>query len=319
MHLLSVLGSARNSTIQAAESLTLLENEAARLASEIGQANAESANLRDQHQQMRVRLDSATETVRRLETEIASLRERQQARRHGEDALRKHVNELRSEHAATTGRRNSLESLLHGHSYSTDTVRRLLQPGALEKGLAVGTLADFLEVSGEHESVVDEFLREELNYIVVESWDAAEKGVRLLKSDVDGRATFLIHDSEQRALFEDEGSGINVQGLVPLRIAVRALNGFGHSLEALLPKLRHGYLTESASIAQQLANDFSYAYFLTPDGECFHSATVTGGKPSKEGPLTLKRELRAADAAVAALETELARREAEACCDRTRH
>ena len=31
----------------------------------------------------------------------------------------------------------------------------------------VGTLADFLEVSGEHEGVVDEFLREELNYLVV--------------------------------------------------------------------------------------------------------------------------------------------------------
>ena len=57
----------------------------------------------------------------------------------------------------------------------------------------VGTLADFLEVSGEHEGVVDEFLREELNYVVVKSWDAAEEGVRLLKSGVDGRATFLIH------------------------------------------------------------------------------------------------------------------------------
>ena len=45
----------------------------------------------------------------------------------------------------------------------------------------VGTLADFLEVSGEHEGVVDEFLREELNYVVVESWGAAEEGVRLLK------------------------------------------------------------------------------------------------------------------------------------------
>ena len=33
----------------------------------------------------------------------------------------------------------------------------------------VGTLADFLEVSGEHEGVVDEFLREELNYVVVKA------------------------------------------------------------------------------------------------------------------------------------------------------
>ncbi len=35
-----------------------------------------------------------------------------------------------------------------------------------------------------------------------------------------------------------------------------------------------------------------YAYFLTPEGECFHNATVTGGKPASEGPLALKRELR---------------------------
>ena len=66
----------------------------------------------------------------------------------------------------------------------------------------VGTLADFLEVSGEHEGVVDEFLREELNYVVVESWVAAEQGVQLLKSGVDGRATFLIHPPrEQGRLF----------------------------------------------------------------------------------------------------------------------
>ncbi len=93
-------------------------------------------------------------------------------------------------------------ALIRNHSYSTDTVRRLLKPGALAEGMApVGTLADFLEVSGEHEGVVDEFLREELNYVVVESWAAAEQGVSLLKSGVDGRATFLIHPAEQaRAL-----------------------------------------------------------------------------------------------------------------------
>jgi chromosome segregation protein len=312
MHLLSLSGNARNGTAQAQESLTFLENEAERLTGEMGRAGAESANLNDQHEQMKQRFDCATETLQGLESKMATLRTDQQERRKEESVLRTRVDELRSAHAAATGRRNSLESLLHGHSYSTDTVQRLLQPGALDKGLAVGTLADFLEVCGEHESVVDEFLQEELNYIVVKSWDAAEKGVRLLKSDVDGRATFLVHDSEQRELFEDEANGISAPGLVPLRSAIRALNGFGHSLEVLLPKLKHGYLIESAAIAQQLANEYSYAYFLTPEGECFHCATVTGGKPGKQGPLALKRELRAADAAVAGLETELAKTEAEA-------
>lgn len=312
MHLLSLSGNARNGTAQAQESLTLLDNEAARLAGEMDHTHAESTNLKDQHELMKQRFDCATEIVKRLESEMAELRTEQQARRQEETVLRARANEISSAHAAATGRRNSLESLLHSHSYSTDTVRRLLQPGAFEKGLAVGTLADFLEVSGEHENVVDEFLREELNYIVVESWDAAEKGVRLLKSDVDGRATFMVHDSEQRQLFDDRADGISVPGVVPLRTAIRALNGFGHSLEALLPKLKHGYLTESSTIAQELANEYSYAYFLTPDGECFHCATVTGGKPAKQGPLVLKRELRTADAAIAGLERELAQTDAEA-------
>ena len=113
-------------------------------------------------------------------------------------------NQLRSEQATAVGRRDSLESLIRDHSYSTETVRRLLKPGALQNGSTpVGTLADFIEVSGEHEGVVDEFLREELNYVVVKSWHAAEEGVRVLKSGVDGRATFLIHDSAQAALFQE--------------------------------------------------------------------------------------------------------------------
>ncbi len=71
-------------------------------------------------------------------------------------------------------------------------MRRLLKPGALGENMApVGTLADFIEVGSAHEGVVDEFLRDELNYVVVESWGAAEEGVRVLKSGVDGRATFL--------------------------------------------------------------------------------------------------------------------------------
>ena len=99
------------------------------------------------------------------------------------------------------GRHDSLQALIRNHGYATDSVRRLLKPGALGPSVApVGTLADFVEVSGEYEGVVDEFLREELNFVVVKSWGAAEEGVRLLKSGVDGRATFLIHDGAQGVL-----------------------------------------------------------------------------------------------------------------------
>jgi chromosome segregation protein len=313
MHLLALAGNARNSTAQAEESLAALEREAERLGAEIGQARNELESLGVQSGQARLRFESAAETLQRLEGEIAALREELLARRAEDNTLRARANQLRSEQATAAGRRNSLEALIRDHSYSTDTVRRLLKPGALAQNVApVCTLADFLEVSGAHEGVVDEFLRDELNYVVVESWGAAEEGVRLLKSGVDGRATFLIHPAPQGSTWDENNGAISGPGLTPLKDTIRVLNGFGRSLEAILPKLKHGYLVESSADAQRLAGEHTNAFFLTPEGECFHNSTVTGGKPASEGPLALKRELREIEKRLGGLEKNLAQSESEA-------
>ncbi|HUN87124.1 MAG TPA: chromosome segregation protein SMC [Terracidiphilus sp.] len=306
MHLLTLAGNARNSTAQAEESLAALEREAERLESEMNQARQEREHLGVQSGQARLRFESAAESLQRLENEIAQLRENLQAKRAEDEELRARANELRTTQATAVGRRNSLEALIRDHSYSTDTVRRLLKPGALDGDVApVGTLADFLEVSGQHEGVVDEFLREELNYVVVKSWGAAEEGVRLLKSGVDGRATFLIHDSAQGSLFKEDDEVVSGPGITPLRDAIRVLNGFGRSLETIIPKLKNGYIVENSPDAQRLAGEYVDAFFLTPGGECFHNLTVTGGKPASEGPLTLKRELREIDGRLSGLESSL--------------
>jgi chromosome segregation protein len=313
MHLLTLAGNARNHTAQAEESLAALEREAERLEAEMGQAHNEQESLGMESGQVKLRFESAADALKRLESEIAALRETLQAKRAAEDAQRAHANQLRGEQATVAGRRDSLHALIRNHSYSTDTVRRLLKPGALGQGMApVGTLADFLEVSGEHEGVVDEFLREELNYVVVESWVAAEEGVRLLKSGVDGRATFLIHPAEQGGLFKEEEYTITGPGITPLKDSIRVLNGFGRSVESILPKLKHGYLVEDPAEAQRLALRHPLAFFLTAGGECFHNGTVTGGKPASEGPLALKRELREAESKLGKLEVVLAQAEMEA-------
>jgi len=159
--------------------------------------------------------------------------------------------------------------------------------------------------------VVDEFLRDELNYIVVKSWDAAHEGMRLLKSDVDGRATFLVHpeDSQAKFSFAAEGSSGNhyeqQHGVVPLKNCIRVLDGFGKSLEVILPKLRDGYVTPDPETARSLALENPNAFFLAPSGECFHNVTVTGGKPSAAGPLALKRDLREVQQKLEAVEKEL--------------
>jgi chromosome segregation protein len=70
------------------------------------------------------------------------------------------------------------------------------------------------------------------------------------------------------------------------------LDGFGKSLEVILPKLRDGYIVPGSDVARSLALENPDAFFLSQSGECFHNVTVTGGKQRSEGPLSMKRELR---------------------------
>jgi chromosome segregation protein len=311
VQLLQQAAQARNQTAQAEESLAALEREATRLATEMAAVKRDLDALGAERGQLSINFESVNATLDRLEQEIAHLRSEIASKRAEETDAKRRGDQLRAEHATLTGRKNSLESLIRDHSYSTDTVKKLLRQNSLGGALApAGTLADFLEVDGQYESVVDEFLRDELNYVVVKSWESADEGMRLLKHDVDGRATFLVHPDDSQAKFSFAagaalGSYEARQGVVRLKDCIRVLDGFGSSLEVILPKLREGYVTPDANTARTLALENPHAFFLAPSGECFHNVTVTGGKPSIEGPLALKRELRDAQKKLEKVESEL--------------
>jgi chromosome segregation protein len=312
---------ANNEIAQAEASLAGLDQENARLEAESNTARAELEALGHQRGQVKLSFESVTERLKRLEAEILELRHTLESRRLAETQSRRRGDELRAEAASLNGRRSSLEALIREHSYSTDTVRNIFRAHAKRQDTSapIGTLADFLEVDGKYESVVDEFLRDELNYIVVKSWDAADAGVRLLHSDVSGRATFLVHadhtDNDPGAPFMANASPAMSgppqipENAVPLRDCIRVLNGFGNSLESILPKLRDGYVAPDSNTARRLAAEHPQAFFLSPTGETFHNVTVTGGKPREQGPLALKRELAELQTKLAAVESYLKQNE----------
>ena len=288
----------RNQLAQAEERLAGADREARRLESELTNANLQVEAFGGQRGQLALEFETVTQRVSGIAEEIGRLRLLIESKRHEESQAKSHLDQLRAEFANALGKKGSLEAVIAEHGYSTESVRRLFQSGVMQSGLApVGVLADFLEVEPRFERVVEDFLRDELNYIVVKSWDAADEGLRLLRSDVDGRATFLVHPEDSQAKFSfivDEAAHCAPQtaSIVPLKNTIRVLDGFGKSLEVILPKLRDGYIVPAAATARGLALENPDAFFLSQSGECFHNVTVTGGKQRAEGPLSMKRELR---------------------------
>ncbi|MGH9531647.1 MAG: chromosome segregation protein SMC [Terriglobales bacterium] len=289
---------ARNQITQAEEQLAGFDRENRRLDQQIRVANEEVESVTGQRGQLALAFESASSRVRSLQVKVAETRRRIEGKRKEEEETRQRLDGMRSAFAAALGKKNSMEALISEHGYSTESVKRLMQSGSDRRKFApVGVLADFLEVEETYERVVEDFLRDELNYIVVKSWDSADDGLRLLQGDADGRATFLVHPEDSQARFSfvvDESArpAPARDSLVPLTRCIRVLNGFGNSLEVILPKLREGYIASGPGLARDLALENPSAFFLSPSGECFHNVTVTGGKQRAGGPLSMKRELR---------------------------
>ncbi len=288
----------RNQLTQSEERVAGIDREEQRLRAEIAAASTQSENFGGQRGQLALEFENVSQRVNTLAAEIASLRQVLETKRGDERDTKKYLDSIRSEYATALGKKGSLEAVIAEHGYSTESVRRLFQSGALQGGYApAGVLADFLEVDPRYERVVEDFLRDELNFVVVKSWDAADEGLRLLRSDVDGRATFLVHPEDSQAKFsfvaDEHAHYAPVDDFVlPLKNSIRVLNGFGKSLEVILPKLGNGYIVPDPAVARDLALSSPDAFFLSQSGECFHNVTVTGGKQRSEGPLSMKRELR---------------------------
>ena len=160
----------------------------------------------------------------------------------------------------------------------------------MQGGLApAGVLADFLEVEPRYERVVEDFLRDELNYVVVKSWDAADEGLRLLRTDVDGRATFLVHPEDSQAKFSFVARRSHA-----LRAAQRH-SPAAEEHDSRAQRIRQIAGSDPAEagrrlhrprsgVARELALENPDAFFLSQSGECFHNVTVTGGKQRSRRP-----------------------------------
>ncbi len=171
---------------------------------------------------------------------------------------------------------------------------------------AVGLLADYAEVQEQYEGAIEQFLRDELEYVVVESFDQARAGVSLLRDEMGGRATFFVDSLSKLNISTSEMEWLSAHARRRDR-AARPVGGFPRPArpggEAFPHQLRTAYLVEHGRSQQnRLAHENPHSYFLTPDGTCYHGRMVSGGRQGDAGPLALKRELRQHEAEAVRLE-----------------
>jgi len=299
--ILRLLGEAaglRNELAQIEEYLAAVERDAARSEREARAAAEELERLGQARQQLDARIGAEQHELEALSRERRELESRLGARKAELGTLREELERLRAESARLQARKQSLEEILSHRAYTTESVKRFFT--AIERSperevTPLGVLADFVEVEPAYERAAEEFLHEELEYIVVRDWGEAERGIELVRSDLDGRVTFLVHPPSEAAGALSapevpEGPGTGVVG--PLSRWLRLSNGLTNVSPALLPRLARCWIAASREDARRLAEQYPDCYFLLPDGVCYQGHAASGGRKTGSGPLALKRELR---------------------------
>ena len=275
-----------------------------------------SIRVRDEADQAAYDLEAATGQLNRLHQETAAVQTRIAELRQAREATTKQADELRGSLASVRARHATLTQILSDRSYTADAVQKLFaanERGTGETFRAVGVLADYAEVEEQYEAAIEQFLRDELEYVVVETYDHARAGVSLLRNEVGGRATFFVDSLRNLRLTEYEPIvNFRVEDGVISRLdkLVGFRDPLGPAAKQFLPRLRSAYLTDSAA-AEKLARENPQYAFVTPDGTCYQGRMVTGGRADEAGPLGMKRELRALDGEVLHLEQEMAGTQAE--------
>ena len=288
LRLLGEASTIKNQLAQAETYLAGIERERTRVQRDEELANTEIARLTGVKQQLTQKiaerqLEIQTVTADRKETE-----EGLSDRRRETQEIRLRLDQLRAECSRLRAKRESLENILSHHSYTTESTKKLLT--AIENGRAgqfraQGVLADFVEVDPKWERAVEEFLTEELEYVVVKEWTQAEQSMNLLRGELEGRATFLVEAGQAPAVPQE---AVDLPRLTDFVTFSNGLTG----QTSHLSRLANCYLAADREQARNMADAHPASYFLLPDGESYHGRLLTGGRKKSSGPLVLKRELR---------------------------
>src|SRR4051812_3303994 len=245
-HVLRLLGEAwtlKNQLAQTEQFLVGMERDIERITRDEASASADRERLETAKEELRQRLTARQAELQNTIEQRKHVDEELATRRTRTAEAKRKLEELRAESSRLRARRDSLEDIIRHRSYTAQSIKRLFT--AVEKGQApfkpLGVLADFLETEPQYEKAAEEFLHEELEFVLVPDWGSAESALAFLKGDAEGRATFLTLPGPDAVLVSGHGLE-GVEGLTRLADVLKFTGTLAHIAPEFIPRLARCYV-----------------------------------------------------------------------------
>ncbi|MBQ8928319.1 MAG: chromosome segregation protein SMC, partial [Oscillospiraceae bacterium] len=235
------------------------------------------------------RMQEVQEAVTAQEQAITAARARMQAlhqqRTQAEDAFRQCGFQLRDKkqrHRILTDLENSME----GFSGSVKAVMRSVQKGQL-RGIH-GSVAQLISVDSRYGIAVETALGVSVQHLIVDDENAAKAGIRFLKENRAGRATFLPLTTIRGSRLSDQGL-YNQRGFVAIASdLVECDRAYRRIAESLLGRI---VIAEDIDAGTEIARRAGYKFrIVTMDGQVINAGgSFTGGSVQKTGGMLTRR------------------------------
>ncbi len=184
----------------------------------------------------------------------------------------------KSNQDAIRNRLQTIGDLAVSRAYSTESVQQFFNHVRGSNWQPLGMLADFMEVETNYESVVEAFLRYELQYVVVENRSDAERVLGIVRNITKGRLECLVLNGANSS--DSSEAAETIPGATPMASVIR----FNDRVRHFARRLRDAYIVESLADAWELSGRYPHCRFVAKSGEVVQGYVVGWGQQDELGP-----------------------------------
>jgi chromosome segregation protein len=275
--------------------LNTIQEESNNLSSRLNEIAAQKEQVESEARSLRSEKDRISRSATALSVRIEELTEKSHDLHRNLGTNRSRLEILEEAKAKYEGFSSGVKAIL---GMETGNAGRPIQD-------ARDVLANLITVTKGYETAIESALGDNLQAIIVDTMDAAKKGVDFLKEHSCGRASFIYPEASTTQSPDSRGHDLNGPGV--LGRASDFINIDSRYEGLLKSMLKNVFVAENIEHAAAVLNNnpgLEGINIVTLSGEVISKGFVSGGDISKEGTTLINRDARIKEISEAIAETE---------------